>query len=93
LVKVASLKNLLRIHDFFSFAGIPPNPDVSEQSQRDVFAGQLAKQIGVSSLASQDWAALFCLLAKQVSRGPVIILLDEISWMGSKDASLGLLRN
>ena len=79
---------------FFSFAGIPPTTEITAQDQRDVFAGQLAKQIGVSSLISQDWATLFSLLAKQTSRGHTIILLDEISWMGSKDPSfLGKLKN
>ncbi len=79
---------------FFSFIGIPPTPAINAQFQRDVFAGQLAKQIGLAEVASQDWSTLFSLLAKQTNRGRVIILFDEISWMGSKDPSfLGKLKN
>lgn len=79
---------------FFSFIGIPPTPTIDAQSQREVFAGQLAKQMGLLEVASQDWSTLFSLLAKQTSRGRVIILFDEISWMGSKDPSfLGKLKN
>ena len=79
---------------FFTFAGIPPTEEVTEQTQRDVFAGQLSRYAKVSKGDSQDWRALFSLLAKKVKRGPVIILFDEISWMGSKDSSfLGKLKN
>ncbi|MBI5346159.1 MAG: ATPase [Chlamydiae bacterium] len=77
-----------------TFAGIPPSPDITAQSQRDVFTGQLCKQIGLSNIVAQDWATLFSLLARHTNKGPVIILFDEISWMGSKDPSfLGKLKN
>lgn len=79
---------------FLTFAGIPPNPDTNEQSQRDIFAEQLGKQIGLQGILAQDWSALFSLLARHTNQGQVIILLDEISWMGSKDSSfLGKLKN
>ena len=79
---------------FFSFAGIPPTDHITAQSQRDVFAEQFCKQIGLQSITSQDWATLFSLLAKETAKGEVVILLDEISWMGSKDPTfLGKLKN
>ncbi|CCB88413.1 AAA family ATPase [Simkania negevensis] len=79
---------------FLSFAGIPPNGDIDAQSQRDVFAEQLGKQIGLESISAQDWSTLFSLLAKYTNQGQVIVLLDEISWMGSKDPLfLGKLKN
>ncbi len=79
---------------FLTFAGIPPTPGINEQSQRDIFAEQLGKQIGLNNIISQDWATLFSLLAKYTDQGSTIILLDEISWMGSKDPSfLGQLKN
>lgn len=79
---------------FFIFVGIPPTPSIDAQAQRDVFAQQLGKQIGLSGISAPDWSTLFSLLAHHTNQGPVIILLDEISWMGSKDPSfLGKLKN
>ncbi len=34
---------------------------------------------------ADDWTELFVLLADKTRTGRVIILFDEISWMGSKD--------
>lgn len=84
---------------FFSFAGIPPTPGTDDQSQRDVFAEQLGKQIGLTGIAADDWSTLFSLLARFANQGrrigrDVVILFDEISWMGSKDPLfLGKLKN
>src|SRR5690606_34260719 len=74
--------------------GIPPTEDVSAQSQRDVFSKQLGQQLGLPGLHATDWADLFTLLANQTREGRVVILFDEISWMGSKDPTfLGKLKN
>ena len=79
---------------FFSFAGIPPTDETKAQDQRDVFAEQLGKQIGLQGIIADDWSTLFSLLARHTKEGRVIILLDEISWMGSKDPLfLGKLKN
>jgi len=83
-----------RAKKFFTFAGIPPTEETDAQSERDVFAQQLGKQLGLEGVGAQDWAVLFSLLAKYTSQGRVIILFDEISWMGSKDPTfLGKLKN
>jgi AAA+ ATPase superfamily predicted ATPase len=71
--------------NFFTFAGIPPTLETTAQSQRDVFAQKLGQQMGLTGIGAQDWSTLFSLLAKETSRNPVVILFDEISWMGSKD--------
>lgn len=79
---------------FLEFTGIAPTENVTDQSQRDVFSKQLGDQLDLPGLMSQDWAALFTLLAKQTQTGRVVILFDEISWMGSKDPTfLGKLKN
>ncbi len=79
---------------FLRFSGIPPTPNITEQSQRDVFAQQLVKQIPGPSLKASNWAELFTYLAKQVGNEPTVILFDEISWLGSQDPTfLGLLKN
>lgn len=79
---------------FIRFSGIPPTENVTAQSQRNVFAHQLGQQLGIPGLSASDWADLFTLLANQTKEGRVILLLDEISWMGSKDPTfLGKLKN
>jgi len=81
-------------HKFFVFSGIPPTEGMTAQTQRDIFAKQLGTQIGLPSIQSQDWADLFTLLAQYTKQERVIILFDEISWMGSKDPTfLGKLKN
>lgn len=80
--------------NFLAFSGIPPTSGISEQSQRDVFAKQLAKQIGLSSIQSTDWSDLFSVMAKYTEGKQAILLFDEISWMGSLDPTfLGKLKN
>ena len=79
---------------FFSFSGIPPSSGVTEQIQRDLFAKELSKQFHLPELRATDWSDLFTLLANQTSKGRVVILFDEISWMGIEDPTfLGKLKN
>ncbi len=79
---------------FIRFSGIPPIDGTTVQDQLNVFAKQLGKQFGLPGIKVEDWADLFTLLANQTRAGPVVILFDEISWMGSKDPQfLGKLKN
>lgn len=73
---------------FYRFAGLPPTPETTAQSQRDVFTGQIISQFGTILDTSEiqfDWSLLFKKLAEIAQEGRILILLDEISWMGSKD--------
>lgn len=82
-----------RLDGFYLLSGIPPTPQTTAQSQRDVFAAQLGAVLGMSGIDSADWASLFRLLAEK-ALGRVVILFDEISWMGSEDPDfLGKLKN
>ncbi len=87
------IEEFAKPYRFYHFAGIPPTAKTTAQSQRNEFASQLAKQ-GVAHIKADDWNALFWLLSDQAKNGRVVILLDEISWMGSKDNDfLGKLKN
>lgn len=68
---------------FYSLAGIAPTKETTEQMQRDEFARQLSEQLRIPKFSMNDWGDLFTYLAKQTEKGKVVILLDEISWMGS----------
>lgn len=76
------------------FSGIPPTKKSTAQSQRDSFASQMTQKLQMPSVTSHDWAALFSLLAERTQKGKVLIVFDEISWLGSKDPDfLGKLKN
>jgi len=79
--------------NFYSFSGLLPDKDVTDQDQRDEFARQFG-EYSTAEIQSNDWSTLFFALVQQTQKGRVIILLDEISWMGSEDPTfLGKLKN
>lgn len=80
----------------YTFSGLPPDDDIkiTDQMQRDEFGRQLQREVGISGIKTDDWGDLFWNLSQKVKRGRILIILDEITWMGSKDATfLGKLKN
>ena len=78
---------------FYEFTGLPPTRGTTAKKQRGEFLRQFKEKFGLSSLEVNDWGDIFALLAKETATSQVIILLDEISWMGSKDSTfLGKLK-
>jgi len=74
------------------FTGLPPTPGITSRSQREEFIQQMVSQ-GFPNIKSDDWSEIFFTLAKETKKGSVLIALDEIAWMGSKDpAFLGKLK-
>jgi AAA+ ATPase superfamily predicted ATPase len=71
---------------FYSFAGLAPTKNTTAQSQRDNFVIQLSQQTGLPEVKVDDWSKIFQLLFEKTKQGRVILLFDEISWMGSKDS-------
>lgn len=87
---------------FYSFAGLSPEPGVKPQDQLDEFRARLLIQCpeiqkktrGLESKTYTDWSNAFFDLAEETRRGRVVILLDEISWMGHDNPTfLGKLKN
>lgn len=75
------------------FSALPPEPHTQAETERTEFAAQLARIAGISGLQSHDWGDLFWHLAQHTQTGHVLIVLDEINWMGSKDPTfLGKLK-
>lgn len=76
----------------FTFSGILPVKKTTAQSQREEFARQMQIQ-GIPGIKADDWGNLFWHLSQHAQK-QVIIFLDEISWMGTKDFDfLGKLKN
>lgn len=81
-------------YTYFHFSGLFPNRDTTEQSQRNEFSRQLSIQTGLPEVYADDWSKLFILLNEKIKQGRIVVLFDEISWMGSKDPDfLGKLKN
>src|SRR3989338_1462096 len=68
-----------------SFVGLPPEEKISAVDQRLHFAHELERQVGQGDVRADDWDNLFEALSLHVARGKVLVTLDEINWMGSKD--------
>jgi AAA+ ATPase superfamily predicted ATPase len=74
---------------FLEFSGLAPeeNNQITEQQQRDHFAFQLSEMTSLPHIHAEDWNVLFAELAQATLDKKVIILFDEISWMGSLDST------
>ncbi|MBM3611031.1 MAG: ATPase [Alphaproteobacteria bacterium] len=73
----------------FKFIGLPPTE--SPKDQKDEFAWQLENQIKKPVIKKEDWNDLFLELSKHTKTGRVVVIFDEISWMGD-DLFLGKLK-
>jgi uncharacterized protein len=79
---------------FLSFSSLPPRKSFTNDMQLNYFIKQFNEISQLPSVSVNDWYDLFLLLANETKEGRVVILLDEISWMGSKDPNfLGKLKN
>ena len=74
-------------YQFCCFNALSPNPPTTALDQRENFAQQLSKVFSIPLPRADNWSVLFWMLADQVKSGKYIIVLDEISWMATKDPS------
>lgn len=76
------------------FSGLPPESKVTKEMQISAFSTQMASQLSSPKIQASEWDELFWILGNQVQKEPIIIVFDEISWMGSEDPSfLGHIKN
>jgi len=68
----------------YFFTGIPPEDHVTSAMQREEFARQMREQ-GFPNLKADDWGDLFYALSQECKKGKLLVVFDEITWMGSKD--------
>ncbi|MBS0184888.1 MAG: AAA family ATPase [Proteobacteria bacterium] len=79
---------------YYIFSGLPPTPQTTKQSQINEFVRQLREYFRLPNIRFSDWGDVFYFLADKVKTGKVIVVFDEISWIGSKDSDfLGKLKN
>ena len=76
-----------------SLSGLPPAPGMTEQKQRDEFGDQLCVQLRLPRVTFTTWSDAFRFLGEQIGQEELIVLFDEVSWMGERDPSfLGSLK-
>jgi len=68
----------------YLFTGLPPTNKKSAQQQREEFVRQMKKQ-KLPAMSGEDWGDIFWALGQASNKGSVLIVLDEIAWIGSQD--------
>jgi uncharacterized protein len=75
------------------FSGLPPTNKTTKQSQLNIFCNQMEKIFKLPKLRMNNWHEALSLLGTFAKKQKLIIVFDEISWMGSKDSDfLGYLK-
>lgn len=67
------------------FSGLPPVPGITKQRQLDAFSTQISQNLEMPKIQVSEWIEHFAFLGKQAKGQRIVIVLDEISWMGSED--------
>jgi hypothetical protein len=76
------------------FQGLPPTVALTAEQEREDFAQQIARQLGIPAPRADAWNTLLWTVADRTKTGRHLIVFDEINWLGSKDpAFLGKLKN
>jgi len=70
---------------FIELYGLSPTPGISKQDQLDHFGELLGRAFNITPMTFTNWNSALETLAALTTQGRVVILLDEISWMASKD--------
>ena len=78
----------------WNFSGLTPAKGITKERQLITFVDQMAENLKMPKLQPTGWYDLFTHLGKQVKKQKLVIVFDEISWMGSLDPDfLGHLKN
>lgn len=78
----------------YSFSGLPPEKKTTRQAQLNEFSSQIAKNFNAPLARYDDWSDALWAVSERLKSGKVLLLFDEISWMGSKDPNfLGKIKN
>lgn len=68
----------------YFFTALPPDDKITPEMQCEEFAKQMRHQ-RIPRLQGNDWGDMLHDLANACEKGGILVVLDEISWMGSKD--------
>ena len=79
---------------YYAFSGLPPDENTTAKHQLDEFSRQISREFKTAKARFDDWSDAFWSIGERVQSGKILILFDEVSWMGSKDPTfLGKIKN
>lgn len=70
---------------FYSFEGLAPEEGVTPQDQLEEFSRQMAQQFNAPYARYNDWSDALWAVGERIKTGKVLLLFDEISWMGMSE--------
>lgn len=73
---------------YLKLSGLAPRKGMTNDDQLRYFCQRLGEKSGAEGLAAKNWSEAFALLDAEVARQAserMVVLLDEISWMGKYD--------
>lgn len=70
---------------FIEIQGLSPGKNTSNADQIQYFVSKVAEKFNEFPPRIETWENAFTYVAQKTKKGSVLIFLDEISWMGSKD--------
>ena len=71
---------------FINIVGLPPRKGMTDRAQRRNFCAELSDQTGAAVPSAKNWTEAFKSLDAAIPPvGRTVVLLDEISWMGSRN--------
>ncbi len=68
----------------YFFTALPPEKKITAEMQREKFA-ELMRQQKIPRVEGNGWGDMFKDVANACKKGRVLVVIDEVSWMGSKD--------
>jgi len=75
-----------KFKNFYEFYGLPPRENISNNNQLQHFGELMGACFKIPALRFDNWTDALVTLSELTSnKGRVLILLDEISWIGSGD--------
>jgi uncharacterized protein len=76
-----------RLPDYQSvlLVGMAPSAQITAADEREDFALQLSRKLGMPAPRADDWNTLLWALADRTREGKWVVILDEINWLGRKD--------
>lgn len=78
----------------YNFTGLPPTKETTAKMQMEYFVEQMEKYFPLRGIKAENWWDIFWNLAQFTKTDEVIVVLDEINWMGSCDPTfLGKLKS
>lgn len=69
----------------YLFEGLAPGKKITGEYERKNFADQMQNQLRIARPSSDNWTFLLTALANEVKKGPIVIVFDEINWLGHND--------